>query len=121
LGDPKVIYQNFGHPPPPLYAYHVYVGIKKCFGLLKLPPKTRFRLAASAAKLAAAATATLPPPRCHRHAATAYTDAALMPSCRRRRQAGRCPRASAATAIPFVSIVIAVAVITAVSVFLVDC
>jgi len=50
-----------------------------------LPPKTRFRLAVSAAKLAAAAVA-LPPPRCHRHAATAT----LPPppcSCLHRRQA----------------------------------
>jgi len=35
-----------------------------------LPPKTRFRLAASAAKLAAA-TGALPPVRCHLCAATA--------------------------------------------------
>jgi hypothetical protein len=77
LGDPKVIYQNFGPLPPPLYAYHVYVGIKKCFGLLLLPPKMHFRLAASATKLAAAAAAALPPLRCHRHAAAAYTNAKL--------------------------------------------
>jgi hypothetical protein len=39
---------------------------------LPLPPKLRFRqAAASAAKLATAA-AVLPPPRCHRHATTAY-------------------------------------------------
>ena len=71
-----MIYQNFGPPPPPLYAYHVYIGIKKCFGLLVLPPKMHFCLAASAAKLATAAAA-LSLPRCHRHAGAAYTAAKL--------------------------------------------
>ena len=58
---------------------------KKCSGLLTLPPTTCFRLAASAAKLAAAA-ATLPPPRCHRHAATATLPLPTPPPCCRRHQ-----------------------------------
>ena len=92
-----------------------------------------------------AATTMLPLPCClclrHRCAANA-TNAALSPSCHLRHQAGRrrqrrslaklppplswplpprCHRASAATAVPFVSIVIVVAVIVAVSVLLINC
>ena len=115
------------------------------FGLLTLLPKMRFCLAASAAKLAAAA-AMLPPQRCHAVAAYATTalptpptprscqaaasilklataaNTTLLPSCHFRRQAGRCcHRASTATAVPFVSTFILITVIVAVSVLLVDC
>ncbi len=73
-----------------------------------------------------------PPLRCHRHAAAAYAAAVLpTPPMPRSHQAAastakldaplRCHRASAATTVPFVSIVIFVAVIVAVSVILVDC
>ncbi len=107
---------------------HVYIGIKKiCWHTHAaaedaLPPCCLCRQAARRRRHTA--TATLPLPTSRR--ATDAANAALLPSCRLRRQAGRrcqcralaklpppswplpprCHRASAATAFPFVSIVI---------------
>ena len=121
---------------------HVYIGIKKiCWHTHAaaedaLPPCCLCRQTARR--------------RCHplptSRRTTDAANAALLPSCRLRRQAGRCcqcralaklppprppqpswplpprcHRASAATAFPFVSIVIVDVVIAPISVFLVDC